>query len=30
VTGDTIEGRVTRGVGQARAAAQWRAVRVTR
>lgn len=29
-TGDTIEGRVTRGVGQARAAAQWRAVRVAK
>lgn len=27
VTGDTIEGRVTRGVGKARAVAPWRAVR---
>jgi hypothetical protein len=30
VTGGTIEGRVTRGVGNARAAAQWRAVRVSK
>ena len=30
VTGDTIEGRVTRGVGNEQAAAQWRAVRVAR
>jgi hypothetical protein len=30
VTGDTIEGRVTRGVGNARAAAQWRAMRVSK
>lgn len=30
VTGDTIEGRVTRGVGKARATAPWRAVRVAK
>lgn len=30
VTGDTIEGRVTRGVGKARAVAPWRAVRVAK
>jgi hypothetical protein len=30
VVGDTLEGRVTRGVGTARAAAPWRAVRVAK
>jgi hypothetical protein len=30
VAGDTIGGRVTRGVGKTRAVANWRAVRVAR